>query len=133
MTLTRKQSSLQKNKLMFPDNSDFHQNYLDLTIRHSITAFGPAKTSIIEFHIRISIFDVMNFSMFQLQSHFHRNKNNTSFLLIRFDYAKHSLDTMLFRFLLLYFFYTFYISKLSYAQSYISKSYYQNMMCEIYT
>ena len=102
---------------MFPDNSDFHQNYLDLTIRHSITAFGPAKTSIIEFHIRISIFDVMNFSMFQLQSHFHRNKNNTSFLLIRFDYAKHSLDTMLFKFLLLFLLPIYInISKLLYAQ-----------------
>ena len=49
---------------MVPDDSDFHQNYIDLMIRHSITALDLQKIVDYSAIIRSSIFDEIDFSMF---------------------------------------------------------------------
>ena len=49
---------------MVPDDSDFHQNYIDLMIRHSITALDLQKIVDYSAIIRSSIFDEIDFQCF---------------------------------------------------------------------
>ena len=49
---------------MIPDDSDFHQNYIDLMIRHSITALDLQIIVDYSAIIRSAIFDEIDFSMF---------------------------------------------------------------------